>query len=401
MTARFSRRTAVTAAAASLVAGPATAAVAAPARGGDRSGTVRRGSLQRDTDAVRAAGATGVLAALRTGGGRVVEARAGRADVHRPDPVPWNAYYRIGSDTKTFTAALALQLVGEKRLALTDTVERWLPGLVQGHGNDGRRVTVVNLLRQTSGLADYVAVPDLTPDGYRAGRFRPPSSPEEQVRDAVRKEPDWLPDRDHPEDERRWGYRNTNYVVLGLILEKATGHPWAQLLHDRIIEPLGLRHTFTPGTSVYVPQPTATAYTEFPGGTGLTDTSLAAGGGADGGIVSTPRDLTAFLTALMRGRLLAPAQLAAMKRTVPADDFIPVRGVRYGLGLAWRPTAAGRDGIWFHGGTHLGIVSESGVTPDGSRAVASATYTLRLEGDSGDAQTRATLRLVDNALTGG
>ncbi|MFD9909530.1 serine hydrolase domain-containing protein [Streptomyces sp. NPDC059063] len=386
----FSRRTALTgAAAAALAAGPVSA-VAAPAH--------RDRTLQRDTDAVHATGATGVLAELRTPQGRA-SARSGVADLTDRRPVPWDAYYRIGSDTKTVTATLALQLVGEGRLSLTDTVERWLPGLVHGHGHDGRRVTVTNLLRQTSGLGDYLDPGDFTPDAYREKRFRAPASAEQQVAAALRKPPAWLPDRDHPEDERRWSYANTNYVLLGLLLEKVTGRPWAQLVHDRVIEPLGLRHTFTPGTSVYLPQPTATAYTAFPGSSRLTDTTLAAGGGSDGGIISTPHDFTTFLSALMGGRLLRPAQLAAMKRTVPADDWIPVRGVRYGLGIAWRPTAASRSGIWFHGGTHLGVISESGVTPDGSRAVAAAMYTLWMDEARKEAQSRAALRLVDNALT--
>ncbi|MEV4441396.1 serine hydrolase domain-containing protein [Streptomyces sp. NPDC049577] len=201
----------------------------------------------------------------------------------------------------------------------------------------------------------------------------------------------------------RWGNRvsgsNTNYVVLGMLLEAATGHPWARLVHERVIEPLGLRHTFTPGTSPYVPQPTATACTWFPGADRPTDTTLATGGGADGGIISTPRDLATFLRALMSGRLLRPAQLAAMKRTVPAPDWIPAPGVRYGLGIAWRPVAGSRDGVWFHGGTHLGVVSESGVTPDGSRAVAAAVFTLRTDEEGRKAQALAALRLVDNALT--
>ncbi|WP_335936274.1 serine hydrolase domain-containing protein [Streptomyces sp. PTD5-9] len=418
-----SRRAGLATAAAALLTGAtATAASAAgprpgsPARPGAgprgaprtgpaaRPGAGPRGRLQRDVDAVLAAGATGVLAEVQTAGGRTT-ARAGRADLSDPrGPVPWDAYYRIGSDTKTFTAVLALQLVGEGRLALTDTVERWLPGAVRGNGNDGRRITVANLLRQTSGLNDYLAVsPDaadaFTPDGYRRSRFRT-TSPEEQLRAALTRPPLWLPEADHPERERRWGYSNTNYVLAGLVVERATGNPWAQELHDRIIGPLGLRHTFTPGASPYVPAPTAAAYTWFPDCDRPTDTTLASGGGADGSVISTTHDHGVFLRALMAGRLLRPAQLAAMKETVAAEGWSAAPGVRYGLGIAWRPVAGSRGGIWFHGGTHLGVVSESGVVPDGSRAVASAAFTLRMGDPAQDAQDAAGLRLVDRALTG-
>ncbi|KNB53734.1 serine hydrolase domain-containing protein [Streptomyces caatingaensis] len=382
----LARRTALAAAATALVAGPAPHAAAA----GDAP-------LQRDADAVRATGATGVLAEVRTATGRFA-ARSGVAGLTSGGPVPWDAYYRIGSDTKTFTATLVLQLAAERRLSLTDTVERWLPGLVRGNGNDGRRITLVNLLRHTSGLNEYVDVGAFTPEAYRAARFRPPVAPERQVAAALRRPPGWLPRADRPAEERRWGYSNTDYVLLGMVLEKAAGRPWAELLHDRIIEPLGLRRTFTPGGSPYVPQPTASAYTEFPGHARPVDTSLAAGGWADGGIVSTPRDLTAFLRALLGGRLLPAEQAAAMRRTVPAEGWIDAPGVRYGLGIAWRPVPGTRAGIWFHGGTHLGTVSESGVTPDGARAVAAAVFTLRTDTKGREAQARAALRLVDRAL---
>ncbi|MFE6779769.1 serine hydrolase domain-containing protein [Streptomyces sp. NPDC057702] len=389
-------------AAAALLAGASPAAASAatgPARAGDRAHLDP--GLQRDVDALHATGATGVLAEVRSATARAA-ARAGVADLRSGHPVPWDAYYRIGSDTKTFTATVALQLVGEGRLALTDTVERWLPGLVRGNGNDGRRITVANLLRHTSGLNDHLAVSGgqaPTPEGYREGRFTW-RTPRQQVAAALSEPPLWLPDADDPAGERRWSYSNTNYVLAGLVIERVSGHPWAREVHERIIEPLGLRHTLIPGTSPYVPQPTATAYTAFPDGSGLTDTTLAHGGYADGSLISTPRELATFLRALFGGRLLRPAQLAAMRQTVPAEDWIAASGVRYGLGIAWRPARGSAEGLWFHGGTHLGVVSESGVRPDGSRAASAAIFTLRMTGDPTDAQARAALRLVDNALAG-
>ncbi|WP_031088206.1 serine hydrolase domain-containing protein [Streptomyces sp. NRRL WC-3549] len=403
----ISRRRSLAAAAATLLTGAsATAAAAAPSgAAGPRGDAGASARLQRDVDAIAATGATGVLAEVQTAAGRTA-ARAGRADRSGPSrPVPWDAYYRIGSDTKTFTAVLLLQLAGERRLALTDTVERWLPGAVRGEGNDGRRITVANLLRQTSGLNDYLAVSpdaadDFTPAGYLRSRFRY-TAPEEQLKAALTRPPLWLPNVRHPEREQRFGYSNTNYVVAGMIVEQVTGRPWAQEIHDRIIGPLGLRHTLTPGTSSYVPAPTASAYTWFPGAGRPTDTTLTTGGGADGSLISTTHDHGVFLRALMGGRLLGPAPLAAMKETVAADDWLAVPGVRYGLGIAWRPVAGSREGIWFHGGTHLGTVSESGVTPDGTRAATSATFSLRMGDPAQDEQDAAGRRLIERALAGG
>lgn len=389
-----SRRTGLMATAAALLTGVA----GAPAATASRRTPQAASSLQKDVDAILATGVSGILAEVQDAHGRTT-ARAGVADLAAKGPVPWDAYYRIGSDTKTFTATVVLQLVGEGRLKLTDTIDRWLPGAVRGHGNDGRRITVTNLLRQTSGLNDYFAADaaDLTAESYRRHRFRP-QAPAAQLAAALSTPPQWLPDANDPAQERRWGYSNTNYVVAGMLIEQVTGHPWAQEVHERIIEPLGLRHTLTPGTSSYVPGPTATAYTHFPGDPRPTDTTLNFGGRADGGIIMTARDHGVFLRALMSGRLLSPAQLAAMKQTVPAADLSPVPGVRYGLGIAWRPVAGRGDGIWFHGGTSLGCVSECGVTPDGSTAVTSAAFTLRLGGPRADAQAARTLGMVDAAL---
>ncbi|MGY3682743.1 serine hydrolase domain-containing protein [Streptomyces sp. TE33382] len=408
----ISRRTGLTATAAALLAGAAGPAAAAPSGGAGAAARPARASdpagrhrLGADAEAVVATGATAVVAEVQGPHGSRT-ASAGTADLTDPGAeVPHGAAYRIGSDTKTFTATVALQLIGEGRLALDDTVERWLPGLVRGNGNDGTRITVSHLLGQTSGLNDYLAAsPDaaraFTPEGYHRSRFRSQTA-REQLAAALAGPPQWLPDPvDSPGNRRRWGYSNTNYTLMGLVIEEVTGHPWAQEIHDRIIGPLGLRHTSSPGTSPYVPGPTARAYTRFPGEDGLTDTTLTYGGGADGCLISTAHDHGRFLRALMSGRLLRPAQLAAMKETVAADGWIDVPGVRYGLGIAWRPVAGSRGGIWFHGGTHLGVVSESGVTPDGARAATSGTFTLRMGGAGQDAQDRAARRLVDRALTG-
>ncbi|WP_435877025.1 serine hydrolase domain-containing protein [Streptomyces acidicola] len=281
-----------------------------------------RTQLQRDADAVRDTGASGLVVQARDTAGQGREARSGVADLDEGGRVPLNAYYRIGSDTKTFVAVVALQLVAEGGLSLDDTVEKWLPGEVTGNGNDGSRITIRNLLQHTSGLANYSDAlfddpEELTPEHFQAQRFTV-RTPEEQVALAMASAPEWLPDAEDPGSETRWSYSNTNYVLAGMIIEKATGHSWEREVHERIIEPLGLHHTMTMGTSAYVPRPTATAYVQFPGRDDLTDTTLSVDGGADGGIVSTTADMNTFLRALMNGTLLSAEQLEQMRTTVPA-----------------------------------------------------------------------------------
>jgi D-alanyl-D-alanine carboxypeptidase len=125
------------------------------------------------------------------------------------------------------------------------------------------------------------------------------------------------------------------------------------------------------------------------------------GGGADGGIISTTRDMNTFLHALMGGRLLPPEQLEQMRTTVPAPGYAADGRTRYGLGLAWRPAEGCRGGIWYHGGTSFGTASETVVTPDGRVSAAAAVFTTRF-GDEKRflEQTEAAVRLLDQAVCG-
>ena len=114
-----------------------------------------RADLRHDLDAIVEAGATGVQA--RVNGSLV--ATAGLADLRTKRPVPPDGYFRIGSANKAFVATVVLQLRAEGKLSLADTADRWLPGLIRGHGNDGRKITIRQLLQHTSGLVDDYPYP--------------------------------------------------------------------------------------------------------------------------------------------------------------------------------------------------------------------------------------------------
>jgi len=119
----------------------------------------------------------------------------------------------------------------------------------------------------------------------------------------------------------------------------------------------------------------------------------------DAALISTTADVTTFFRALMGGRLLHPAQLAQMKKTVEAKDLWDIDpGARYGLGISWRPSSGCVGGVWSHGGTMPGFISDAGVTDDGRRAVAVSTNTWRPGSDQQDAQEKATIKLIDRAL---
>ncbi|WP_244204147.1 serine hydrolase domain-containing protein [Streptomyces africanus] len=305
-------------------------------------------------------------------GRHTVEAGAGEAALGTGRPVPGGAHFRAASVTKSFVATTVLQLAAERRLSLRDTVEHWLPGLVQGHGNDGSRITVRHLLQHTSGLYDYdtTELTGRTAQDFERHRFDH-IDPARIVAAALRHAPDFPPaDPDDPEPD--WSYSNTGYLLLGALVEKVTGRPWAEEVEDRIIRRLGLRGTRVPGDDPYLPQPYAHVYHRFTGSDGYTDTTVRTMAWADaaGSLVSTSRDLDRFFTALLTGRLLPPRERAAMRTTVPANEehqqFTP--GMRYGLGLMEQPLPCGGS-RWGHHGDLEGTFVRTGFTADGRRSV--------------------------------
>src|SRR4051812_29209645 len=157
-----------------------------------------------------------------------------------------------------------------------------------------------------------------------------------------------------------------------MIIKAVTGHDWRTEVRERIVRPLGLRHTYLPGDSPDVPGPHAIGYERFPSPDGTEDDpgygepidatrQNPTWGGSAGEMISTAADGNRFLTALVGGRVLKPAQLAEMQRTVPTNPGFETNwpGVRYGLGLMWIPNPCG---AWAHGGDIMGYQTRNGVS---------------------------------------
>src|SRR5690348_14836070 len=108
--------------------------------------------LRQDAQAIHALGISGVQVRVIAPDGRQSVATSGTADLDTGRPVPSNGYFRMASTSKTLVATVVLQLEAEGRLSLHDTVDHWLPGVVQSKGNDGSRVTIRQLLQHTSGI---------------------------------------------------------------------------------------------------------------------------------------------------------------------------------------------------------------------------------------------------------
>jgi D-alanyl-D-alanine carboxypeptidase len=340
-------------------------------------------AIQKSLDALVAeTGYPGVMASVRGSDGVVRTYTAGKGNLETGKPVPANGRVRIASNTKMFTATVVLQLVSEGKISLDDTVEKYLPGVVRGHGNDGRELTVRNLLQQTSGLPDYDTLVTGTSDTLQSiahTYFEP-----RQMVDAA---------LDHQRSFKpgtKWEYSNTNYILLGLIVQRVTDRPVGEVITDRVIDRLHLKRTYWPATGeqrLRGPHPQG-YWADAPGAPWEDITTMDPSlGWAAGQLVSTPTDLGRFMAALVSGQLLAPAQLAEMQTTVAAPGFEPEAGWRYGLGLATHELSCGVQG-WGHGGDIQGFETRNLVTPDGRWAVVAVTglaTTLDMVADLGSA----------------
>jgi len=229
-------------------------------------------------------------------------------------------------------------------------VEQWLPGLVP----NGDEITLRMLLNHTSGIFNYTDAPDFIPmliaDPYRYW------SPRELVEVATAHDPVFAPGSG-------WSYSNTGYILIGMILEQATGEPIEDLLQRRVIKALHLTHTFfaTSGrfrgsyAHGYIP-PSLT-------GNGYLDASgwPPSWAWAAGAVVSNAADLARFYTALMSGQLLTPWLLNQMTTTVQVGQ-----GFGYGLGIYTQDTPCGP--VWGHDGGIPGYVSFAYTDHSGSRS---------------------------------
>jgi D-alanyl-D-alanine carboxypeptidase len=342
--------------AASILLVPGTAAAALPLPATTTVESVvddhpddRNAALRAALEAVVDAGATGVIALVDDGHDQTRLA-VGSARIEPRQRLQVRDQVRVGSITKTVIATIALQLVGEGRLRLDDTVERWLPGTV----SNGSAITLQMLLNHTSGIFNYTDdeafIPSILADPYRQW------TPQELIDVAAAHPPVFAPGQG-------WSYSNTGYILAGLILQRATGQPVEDLVQERIVKPLHLRDTFF-ATSARFRGRYAHGYAP-PSFTGAGYEDLSpwppSWAWAAGSLVSNAPDLARFYHALLSGRLLSQSLLVTMTTTV---DVGP--GFAYGLGIYTVDTPCGS--VWGHDGGIPGYVSYALNTRDGSRS---------------------------------
>jgi D-alanyl-D-alanine carboxypeptidase len=281
-------------------------------------------AYQRELRKLASDGSSGAVAIVVTDAG-TWRGAAGWADASTKRRARTSDRFAIESTTKTFVATVVLQLAGERRLALDDTLQQWLPGLFPARP----RITIRQLLNHSSGLLSDVGFSEAPL--VRAKRV---------AAQGVLFEPGTSS-----------AYSNSDFVVLGLIVEKVTGRPLDQVVTNRIIRRLHLRSTS---------YGTAHAQRMTPWLGSVENFGRPVSG--DGGIISTVEDVATFFRALLGGKLLPRQQLAEMTRTIATDD----PDHRFGLGIFRYRLPCGF--AWGHGGLFSYQVDVE-VARDGSKAV--------------------------------
>jgi len=263
-------------------------------------------------DQVKEQGILGMIMAVRLPDGTVVSGSSGTTDPAGEKTWSLDTQSALGSVTKSFTAVVIMQLVEEGKLSLDDTIDAWFPDQPNAD-----KITVRMLLSHTSGLANYISG-----DNSLEPRWAREYTPMELVAEANRLGP-----VDEPGSSIAH-YSNTNYILLGLIVEAITGNSWAEEVRSRIIEPLHLEHTTFAGEEGVWDGTMLPGYFKTPDGYISTlelpsyphsSTSWAAGE-----MVSTVSDLLTFATALFDGKLVSQETLAEMGTPLGKD---PENGV--------------------------------------------------------------------------
>jgi D-alanyl-D-alanine carboxypeptidase len=360
---------AVVALVALALAGPSASAT-------PRTAPSRTSELQRALDQVVAAGVPGAVVLARQGNHTTLLA-SGYGNLKQKTLLRTSDRFRVGSITKTFVATVVLQLVSEGKLGLDDTVEQRLPGVIP----NGKAITVRQLLNMTSGLYDYLNDGDTTVDDkLLAGELTYRWSPVELIAIANKHEPRFPPGS-------AWEYCSTCYVLLGLIVEKTTGHKLGAELKQRIFVPAGLNATSF-DTEPKISGQHAHGY-ELLGKPPLADVSVLSPshGWAAGALVSNASDLARFYRALYRGQLVSPALVKQMQTTVPMAPRLTSSG--YGLGLFKLPMRCGT--AFGHPGAIPGFLADAWSSKDGSRE---AVLLVNIGEHSRTAKASAALRHV-------
>jgi len=292
-------------------------------------------------------------------------ATTGLADGSRPTAP--NDRFRIASMSKTYVSVVALMLVEEGVFALDDLASDWLPTDVVENIANADAVTIRQLLAMRSGIDDYLGTDEFFDALYKDSTHE--WTAEEAITYAYR-----LPALFAPDEE--YYYSNSNYLLMQLILENASGMTLPQLTRERILDPLGLVNTYTQISETH-PEGFVYGYEDWDGdgvAENVSDINDGAGLG-DGGLVSNTADITTFYQALLQDQTLLGEEMISELLNFSPDD----EGAEYSLGLSAWETDFGV--AWGHSGAVLGFYTLGVYLPDSDITIIalSASYDVDLE----------------------
>ena len=294
----------------------------------------------------------------------------GTKAIDSDEPIAIDDYFRIGSNTKTMTATVILQLVQEGKLSLDDPLSKYVAGFP-----NSEQITIAQLAAMRSGLDAYTSVPSynqaLDDDPTKAW------APEELL-DLARPLAPLFPPGE------QYNYSNTNYALLGVIIEQLTGKSVAENFEERIFDPLGLDQTSYPArTDSSIPDPHPQGYQfqtnvedidsyavppeDLPAALDgtlppLDDTIINPSAfSTAGAVISTPRDMADYVEAMVGGKLLD--ERTQELRIASIQQINPAKPTGYGYGLCeFRPFLYGHDGQVPGFGTFLAYDIDADIT---------------------------------------
>ena len=363
-----------------VLAVPVAAAIALGAVGGAASAAPSKGeaeSLKSRAQGLVGDGYPAVLAAVSDSKGESAGVAVGKGSLETGQAPPMDGEVRVGSNTKTFVAVVVMQMVQEGKVGLDEPIETYLPGLIKGEGVDGSRITVRQLLQHTSGLPEYT---DTTPGSGDIFQIKDHYIPPRDLLDTALGKPAAF------EPGTQWKYTNTNYIVLGMLIERVSQRPVGEQIDQRIVKKLGLSHTYFPAPGDRSIKGTHPQGYHLSAGGKLEDITEMdpAWAWAAGAMVSTPSELNTFFQAVLDGRLLSQASIDEMKKGVDTG----AGGAVYGLGLIGTPLSCGGTSWGHNGGIH-GYRTYDAVGPDGTAVTVAVTALPRAIADQSNPESSA------------
>jgi len=271
---------------------------------------------------------------------------SGKADLHDDvDIKPCNKT-RVGSTVKMFTATIILKLQEEGKLDLDDEISDYMGGDNIDKIENADKATIRQMLHHSSGIYNYIqnlkfqtaSLNDLIKEWHSGDLLK-----------YAYKQKSYF---DPGEDVR---YSNTNYILLGLLIEKIEGKPLYQVFEEKIIDPVGLTGTLFAGKDP-VPDGIVRGYIDLYSNLNVIESTYYSGWDyytADGGLISNAYDMNVFFRALMNGQIISPGSLNEMLTwKTPSEQDPEFYEIHYGLGIFKMTTPGGI--CYFHSGDAIG-----------------------------------------------